>query len=222
MEIELDAITKEFGRERVFKNVSCLIAAGSRTAILGPNGSGKSTLLKVLAGAIVPTSGAITFRSRGKNVAEEELYRYVSIAAPYLGLYEDLSLKETLAFHARFSAFRAGLTGQEIARSAYLESAWDKPVLHFSSGMKQRLKLALAILSGTDLLLLDEPCSNLDAEAVEWYRKLLASNMEGRTLIVASNRQAVEYELCTEFIEMERWKGSKSLPSSPGPGPGSA
>lgn len=202
MEIRLNNIAKHFGREVVFQNVDLTLASGSRTAILGANGSGKSTLLQVIAGAIIPTHGTIEHRLGAKLVPQEEVYRWVAIASPYLGLYEDLSLRQTIDFHARFKPLRAGLGVKEVARIAYLENALEKPVLHFSSGMKQRLKLALAILSDTPLLLLDEPASNLDADAVAWYRSLLSEHMADRTLLVASNSQAAEHELCTSVMEM--------------------
>lgn len=206
MDLLLSDISKHFGREVVFKGVTLSLACGSRTAILGPNGSGKSTLLQVIGGALVPTAGSITHRSNGKDLAQEEVYRHVSIAAPYLGLYEDLSLKQAVEFHARFKPFRKGIAPADVARIAYLEHALEKPVLNFSSGMKQRLKLALAILSDTPLLLLDEPASNLDAEAIAWYRTLLQGHMDGRTLLVASNRQAAEHDFCTEAIEISTYK----------------
>ncbi|MBK9177767.1 MAG: ABC transporter ATP-binding protein [Flavobacteriales bacterium] len=207
MQVALTAIAKSFGKETVFRDVSFTLAPGSRTALLGPNGSGKSTLLQTIAGALVPTAGTIEHHLGERLIPVDEVYRHVSIAAPYLGLYEDLSLRQAIGFHARFKPLRSGLVPEDIARIAYLESALDKPVLHFSSGMKQRLKLALAILSDAPLLLLDEPASNLDAEAVEWFRQLLRAHAEGRTIVVASNRQAVEYDLCTDAIEMARWKG---------------
>ena len=202
MEVSLHAITRSFGREVVFRDVTRTLASGSLTAILGPNGSGKSTLLQVIAGALVPTAGGITHRLHGRYLPQEEVYRQVSIAATYLGLYEDLSLREVLQFHARFKPLRSGLAPADVARIAYLEKALEKPVLHFSSGMKQRLKLALAIVSDTPLLLLDEPSSNLDAEAIDWFRALLREHVDGRTLVIASNRQPAEHDLCTERIEI--------------------
>lgn len=206
MRVILDQIARQFGREVVFHQVSLDLAPGSRTAILGPNGSGKSTLLQVIGGAIIPTKGAITHQVGERTIPQEEVYRHVAIAAPYLGLYEDLSLAQAITFHARFKPLRLGLGARDVARIAYLENALDKPVLHFSSGMKQRLKLALAILSDTRLLLLDEPASNLDAEAIAWYRDLLCGHVAGRTLLVASNRQAVEHDLCTSAIEITDYK----------------
>ncbi len=207
MEVTLAGISKSFGREVIFRDVTRTLESGSRTAILGPNGSGKSTLIQLIAGALVPTSGSVTHRLNGKTVADDEVYRHVSIAAPYLGLYEELTLRQAIDFHLRFKPLRASITANDVARIAYLDMALDKPVQHFSSGMKQRLKLALAILSETPLLLLDEPASNLDAEAVSWFRELLRAHMDGRTLVVASNRQAAEHDLCSSAIEMARLKG---------------
>jgi len=202
MEVALSGIAKSFGAEVIFREVTLTLASGSRTAILGPNGSGKSTLLQTIAGALAPTSGTVTHRLRGKDHPPDEVYRMVSIAAPYLGLYEDLLLRQAIAFHARFKPLRNGITPAMLARIAYLEPAWEKPVVHFSSGMKQRLKLALAILSDTPLLLLDEPASNLDAEATAWFRALLMEHIDGRTLVVASNRQPAEHDFCTDRLEI--------------------
>ena len=206
MDLLLSDISKHFGREVVFKGISLSLASGSRTAILGPNGSGKSTLLQVIGGALIPTEGSIEHRLKGQVVPQEQVYRHISIAAPYLGLYEDLSLRQAVEFHARFKPLRAGLKPSDVARIAYLDQALEKPVLHFSSGMKQRLKLALAILSDTPLLLLDEPASNLDAEAIAWYRALLQEHMSGRTLLIASNRQAAEHDLCADSVEIGKYK----------------
>ncbi len=211
MQVVLTQIAKHFGREVVFQNVDLTLGSGSRTAILGPNGSGKSTLLQLIGGALIPTAGTIEHRIGERIVPQEEVYRYIAIAAPYLGLYEDLSLRQAIHFHARFKPLRAGLGVKDVARIAYLEAALEKPVLHFSSGMKQRLKLALAILSDTPLLLLDEPASNLDAEAMVWYRELLQQNVEGRTLLIASNRQAMEHDLCDGRIEIEQYKAPLTM-----------
>ncbi|MFZ1686176.1 MAG: ABC transporter ATP-binding protein [Flavobacteriales bacterium] len=206
MKITLSSATKSFGREIVFRDLSHVFERGSRTAVLGPNGSGKSTLLQCVAGALTLTKGTITHEFDGTKLEQEQVYRHVSIAAPYLNLYEDLSLQETIGFHARFKPLRAGIDVQAVARTAMLEANMDKPVRNFSSGMKQRLKLSLAILSDTPLLLLDEPTSNLDAAGTDWFQQLLAAHLDARTLIVASNRQAVETALCTSAVEVERWK----------------
>ena len=206
MRITLAQVAKQFAREKVFTGVDHVFEAGSRTAILGPNGSGKSTLLQVVAGALIPTKGTVEHALAWKPIDQEAVYRHVSIAAPYLGLYEDLSLSQMIATHARFKPFLEGISLEDVARTAYLEPHMEKPVLNFSSGMKQRLKLVLAILSDTPLLLLDEPATNLDAEGIAWFRELLLKHLDARTLLVASNRQAEETFACSEAVEIGRWK----------------
>lgn len=206
MEIALDGIEKTFGREVVFTGVSLVLPSGSRTAVLGSNGSGKSTLLQVIGGMLTPTAGTLTHVGAHGPIDPEVLYRHVSIAAPYMGLYDDLDLATLIALHSRFKPIRGNLSAVDLARIARLEHALGKPVAQFSSGMRQRLKLALAILSDTALLLLDEPASNLDAQGIAWYRALLEEHVGGRTLLVASNRQAAEHDLCTDSIEVERYK----------------
>jgi ABC-type multidrug transport system ATPase subunit len=206
MEISLNGVSKRFGREVVFHEVDLVLPTGSHTAILGPNGSGKSTLLQVIGGALAPSSGAVIHRLNDAPIAVDEVYPHVVFATPYLGLYEDLSLRQTLDLHFRIKPLRSGLALADVASIAYLEQAMDKPVLHFSSGMKQRLKLALAILSDTPLLLLDEPASNLDADAVAWYRTLVRQHIAGRTVLVASNAQAAEHDLCTTSVDIRDMK----------------
>jgi ABC-type multidrug transport system ATPase subunit len=206
MRISLTAVTKTFGRETVFHGVDLVLEPGSRTAILGPNGSGKSTLLQVIAGAAMPSGGTVVHELNGVALEADMVYRHISIAAPYLGLYEDLSLQEAIDTHCAFKPLRGNPSVMDVARTALLEKDLQKPVRNFSSGMKQRLKLTLAILSDTPLLLLDEPGSNLDAKGLEWFRELLNANLEGRMLVVASNRQAEETFACEATVEVSRFK----------------
>ncbi len=206
MEVTFHNVARHFGKEIVLSGMDLALEAGSRTALLGPNGSGKSTFLLLVAGALEPTSGTVAYRLKGAALPQEDLYRHIAIAAPYLGLYEDLTLREALLTHARFKTFLPGLDPLGVARQAYLDEALDKPLRNFSSGMKQRLKLALAILSDTPLLLLDEPTSNLDAAATAWYRELVEEHARGRTLLVCSNHQPREYDLCTKVLDIEAYK----------------
>jgi len=204
MQVILENVTKIFGREAVIRDLSHVLEPGSRTALLGPNGSGKSTLLQLIAGATTPTSGTIAHALDGRTLEAEQVYRHVSIAAPYLGLYEDLSLREAITVHAGFKPLRGAVDTNAVARTAMLERHMEKPVRDLSSGMKQRLKLTLAILSDTPLLLLDEPGSNLDANGLNWFRDLLLAHLEGRTLVVASNRQAEETFACDRSVDVTR------------------
>ena len=196
MKVTLSHVTKHFGHEAVIPGLDHVFAPGSRTAVLGPNGSGKSTLLQLVAGALMPTGGTVVHERAGRVLDPLDVYRHVSIAAPYLHLYEDLVLHEAIRSHGRFKPFRAGLSVEDVARMALLDGNLYKPVRNLSSGMYQRLKLTLAILSDTDLLLLDEPVSNLDGKGAGWFRELLLAHLDQRTLLVASNRQQEETFAC--------------------------
>lgn len=207
MEIVLSNVSKSFGREAVITGLDHVFTTGSRTAILGPNGSGKSTLLQVVAGALTPTAGTVAHHLQGRTVDPLEVYRHVSIASPYLNLYEDLTLAQTISTHARFKPFRHALLTDEVARLALLHQHLDKPVRNLSSGMGQRLKLSLAILSATPLLLLDEPTSNLDTKGAGWFKELLLGHLTGRTLLVASNRQEEETFACDQVLGTALYAG---------------
>lgn len=202
MRVTLSNVSKSFGHEHVIRDLSHVFEPGSRTALLGPNGSGKSTLLQLAGGISIPTKGGVTHHRGGVVVEPDRVYRHVSIAAPYQSLYEELTLSEAIELHARYKRLRNGVAVGDVARIALLDGHRDKAVRGLSSGMKQRLKLALAVLSDTSLLLLDEPTSNLDTQGAAWFNALLEEHLSGRTVLVASNRQEVETRLCDAVLEM--------------------
>lgn len=203
MQIILDGIGKKFGRQWVFRRLDLKISAGERLAILGANGSGKSTLMKIISGWLNPSEGSITYYIENQVLSEpSQLYSYISIASPYLELIEEFTLAELVHFHFLLKKSLYNLTENEIIRISGLEGAKNKLIRHFSSGMKQRLKLTLALISDTPFVLLDEPCSNLDATATEWYQKLISTYGHQRTLIVCSNHQPYEYDFCTEILQL--------------------
>ncbi len=206
MTITFENTGRRFNREWIFRHVSRSFSAGNAYAVLGSNGSGKSTLLQVLAGFLQPSEGQVTYHIATQQLPVEQLYRQVAIASPFLELYDDLSLEEALAFHRQLKPFRPSITAREIVAITGLERARHKTLRDFSSGMRQRVKLALAILSDVPLLLLDEPCSNLDAQGISWYRDLLAQHAEGRLIVVASNHLEDEIFLCGERLVMENLK----------------
>ena len=187
MRIEFENVAKRYRREWILRNVDLTIEAGKTYAIEGPNGSGKSTLLRMLSGHLTPSKGKIKFVLDGQVVEKDQVFRQLSLAAPYIELIEELTLIEALQFHNRFKSFRADLDQQAILEILSLPRSSSKLIRHFSSGMKQRLKLALAICSDSSLLLLDEPTTNLDQQGIDWYLNLIDRFMDNRTIVVASN-----------------------------------
>ncbi len=203
MQISLDNVGKKFHRQWVFRNVKLNINSGDRLAVCGANGSGKSTLLKLISAALVPTEGDILYRTDGEKLPEEMVFRYVSFAAPYLELIEEYTLNELLRFHFALRKPLDGLDVSDILDISGLDHAKDKYIRHYSSGMKQRLRLSLALLTDSRLLLLDEPLSNLDAGAADWYRALIDQYGAERTILVGSNHQQAEYDFCAQHLNIE-------------------
>ncbi len=206
MTINVHNAGKKFYREWIFRKLELTLKQGSKCVILGPNGSGKSTLLQILSGAVGLNEGEIKFFIDEKLVDEEEVYNYVSVCAPYLELIEEFTFREIIRFHFKFKKIVNGLTEADVLRISGMESNADKVMRFFSSGMKQRAKLTLAILSDVPLLLLDEPCSNLDRAVVFWYQKMINDYAMNRTIIVASNHQEEEYLFCDEKISVDTFK----------------
>ncbi len=200
MWIEASKVGKRYNYEWIFRNLSLRLAADKAYAILGPNGSGKSTLLNTLSGNIIPSEGDLSFSYQNTAIPVDQLYRYLSFAAPYLELVEELTLTEMIRFHTRFKKLRS-LSPDELIQRMNLQSSRQKFVKDFSSGMKQRLKLALALYTDAPLLLLDEPTTNLDQEGVNWYLEHLHLTRKNRLILIGSN-VAHEYSFCDEQIDI--------------------
>lgn len=206
MEIILEKIGRRFNREWIFRNIDYTFKTGKSYAVLGINGSGKSTLLQVLCGVLSPSEGKIYFKDKaGKPIDVERVFKEVSIAAPYLELIEELTLLEAITFHFEFKNRVRGISNSEIVDLLGMQSSRNKQIKYFSSGMKQRVKLALAFLSDTNFLFLDEPCSNLDEQGIAWYQQLIKHYTQGRLVLVCSN-QPVEYEFCEERLLISDYK----------------
>jgi len=187
LKIRIENLSKRFNYEWIFKNVNIEFSADNIYAITGANGSGKSTLLSVISGQVPPTSGSIIYEKGDVCIAGEDVFRHLTIAAPYMDLMEELTLEEHLEFHARLKPLRNNFSVQELIETMYLQSARKKQIGNFSSGMKQRVKLGLAFFTRADIVILDEPLSNLDQEASIWYHRQLAALPKDVLLIIASN-----------------------------------
>ena len=186
--LEAKGIGKRFHRNWVFKNVNLTLDQGERLLLTGSNGSGKSTLMRILAGQLSPTQGDISFYHQGKKVEPENWYRYLIWSGPYMDLYPDLTLAETIRMHFRFK--NPLLPPAEIISRLNLQAHKDKELRHFSSGMLHRVKVGLAIFSHCELLLLDEATTNMDRENSDLVWALVQEFQEGRAMVWASNRES--------------------------------
>ena len=159
-------------------------------AILGANGSGKSSTLSMLAGQLMPDSGTLTWSLGQQHVSPEQWMTSLSLSAPWSRLPSQMTVNEALTFHGAFRPFRPDQEScTSLLMSSGLKVPTDLPISRWSSGQRQRLELALALGTQSDVVLLDEPTSNLDADGVAWYQRVLERVGRASTIIVATNEE---------------------------------
>ncbi len=197
---------KKFGKEWIFRHLNLTVEQGQKIVILGLNGSGKSTLLQALTGYLTLNNGMVTYTVNQKQLEEHEHYKFLSLASPYLELIEDFTLQEQIEHAGIYKSFLNGLTTQQVLELSGLSPHASKYIKLFSSGMKQRLKLTLAILADAPILFLDEPTTNLDATVINWYKEMIATYAHHKTIVVCSNSVKEEYEFCETILTMEDLK----------------
>lgn len=210
MRINCSDTGKRYNRDWIFRHFNYTFEQGSHYAITGPNGSGKSTLLQVIAGATASSEGKINYTSSHQPPATSHLegdlaYRQLSIAAPYLELIEEMTITEFLQFHSSFKPLMKGVSVKDAIGIITLEKSANKQIRYYSSGMKQRVKLAQAIFSDVSCVLLDEPCTNLDEAGIALYHQLVKDYCSERTVIVSSNDK-VEYHFCKDILSILDYK----------------
>lgn len=212
MEILLENIGKKYDQSWIFKNINYSFVAEGRECkiyvVLGKNGAGKSTFLQLLSGFTSPTAGKISYQIDQKKIEPENIFKKVAVCSPFLSIWEVLTVQEQLKFHNHFKPLLKP-AAEIIERLAFDRATLAKPIAEFSSGMKQRLKLALAIFSDVPILFLDEPCAHLDNHWVQTYQDWLQERIQifstktGSFCFIASNEQREEYEMLLNYQKLE-------------------
>jgi ABC-type multidrug transport system ATPase subunit len=201
MQVTADKLCKRYFYQWIIKDLNFVFQSGESYAIEGRNGSGKSTLIKMLSGYLSPSSGQLKYTLNGADVNASQVYKCLTLAAPYTDLIQEFSLNEVFDFHIRFKPLYKTMSFNEFESLIELKNQGDKQIRFFSSGMKQKVQLALAVLSKSELLLLDEPTSYLDENAKEWFRSLMSQFHIKRTVIIASNDR-FDKDLCRNILSL--------------------
>jgi ABC-type multidrug transport system ATPase subunit len=205
MRISLSNLGKRFNRDWIFRNLTFEFEPGKKYAITGPNGSGKSTLLQIISGSSTHNEGQIDYHQSVKTIRPEKIFEKISLAAPYLELIEEMTLVEFFSFHHNMKGWLPNLDTHKIIHILGLRKSAHKQIRYYSSGMKQRAKLAQAIFSDVPVVLLDEPLTNLDENGINLYHSLIENYCKDRLIIVSSNDKK-EYSFCSEIIDMSAYK----------------
>ena len=203
--IQVSELSKRFNREWIFKKFTCTFLPGNVYAVTGPNGSGKSTLLHILWGQTPATSGTLTYSYNNMVVDPGKIFEHVTIAAPYMDLIDEFTLWEQLNFHFKLRKIRDNMSLEKALDEMQLVHARNKYIGNFSSGMKQRVKLALAFFTDTKVIFLDEPGTNLDKSSFEWYQFQLKKLPSDSIIFIATN-QPDEYPENSVIIDILRFK----------------
>ncbi|HSP88769.1 MAG TPA: ABC transporter ATP-binding protein [Ignavibacteriaceae bacterium] len=204
-------VNKTFGRRLIFKDISFKINSSTIFGISGPNGSGKSTLVKIIANIISTSSGKLIHNQNGNEIKPEKLHNHIGLVSPYLVLYDEFTAYENLNY---FSEIRGVSFNKERVDSLLtkflLFNRKDDFVKTYSSGMKQRLKFIFALMHSPQLIILDEPTSNLDDEGKEVVYDLIKEEGSKNIVIVASNEKT-DLSLCTDLIDLKNYKNESQI-----------
>ena len=204
--IQSQNLSKLFGRRLIFKEISFNWSEKGIFGISGPNGSGKSTLVKIVAGLIASSSGKIVHKNSEEEIIPEKLHNHIGFVSPYLVLYEEFSAWENLKI---FSKIRGVPFDEErilfYLKKFLLDTRKDDLVKTYSSGMKQRLKFIFALMHSPEVLIFDEPTSNLDEEGKKAVYEIVREEGKSKIVIIASN-EAKDLELCSEVLLLEKFK----------------
>jgi len=204
--LTLEKVSKIFGRRLVFKDISLQMSSGNVYGISGCNGSGKSTLAKIITGLISPSNGKITHLFNDKKIESENLHDYLGFVSPYLFLYDEFTAEENLYHFAKIRGIKINNTRVDYLFDLFNLSDRKKDILKgYSSGMKQRMKFIFAMQHSPQLLIFDEPTSNLDNAGKEAVYKLIEEEGKNNLVIIASNEE-VDLSFCGNVIDVEKFK----------------
>ena len=200
MEILVKNLAKKFRQELVIREFYYTFHSGCSYAVTGPNGSGKSTLLQLIAQYTLPNSGTVEML----GIDSELVYAQVTYAAPYVELIEEYTLREHIELLVNNQYLPSSVTIDSVEEFIDLYPNRFKLIKNYSSGMRQKIKLGFALLSNRPVLLLDEPTTNFDEQAKNWFYNRLNDQRE-KLIIIASNETS-EIEFCTEKISITDFK----------------
>jgi len=204
--IQTLSLTKSFGRRLIFKEINFVWEKNGIFGISGPNGSGKSTFVKIIAGLLSPTKGKVIHKNSDKEIIPEKLHDHIGFVSPYLVLYEEFSAWENLEIFAHIRGIELDKERvKKLLEEFLIYNRRDDLVKTYSSGMKQRLKFVFALMHLPEVLIFDEPTSNLDEEGKKVVYDIIRNAGKERIVIIASNEKN-DLEFCDDILYLEKYK----------------
>ena len=190
MKLSVEKIGKNFGEKKIFRDISFELSPGMSAAIVGPNGSGKTTLVRIICGLIRQSAGEVKYIKDNKQILMEDIYKNIGFVGPYLELYEELTARENIMFFAKMKRVPNAVEKfSSLMNRLNLIGRDDDQVKTYSSGMKQRLKYVFALIGDPEILILDEPTSNLDTDGIDRVYDIMIEQKKNKLLLLATNDQ---------------------------------
>jgi len=201
-----ELVNKTYGRRLIFSGINFKLNFSTIFGISGPNGSGKSTLVKIIANLISPSSGKLVHNLDGTEIKSEQLHNHIGLVSPYLVLYDEFTAYENLNYFSEIRGIPFNKRKiDNLLNKFLLFNRKDDLVKTYSSGMKQRLKFIFGLMHSPQLLILDEPTSNLDDEGKEVVYELVKEEGTKNIVVIASNEKT-DLSLCNEIIDLNNYK----------------
>ena len=187
--IKAQGLTQHFNQRKVFENVSFEIGSGESMAIVGPNGSGKTTLIRIISQLLRPRAGEVIFMENKSTKKSHELYSALGLVGPYLQLYNHLTAQENYSFFCKIRGIQFDIRSfKKLMEKLGLAGRETDELRDYSSGMLQRMKYVCALLHQPEILLLDEPTSNMDKEGSQIVYGIMEEQKKDKILILATNK----------------------------------
>lgn len=201
MVIDVQSLSKRFGYHWIIKDLNYVFDQTEIYGISGRNGSGKSTLIKLISGYLSPSEGKILYKVDNASISASQVYKHLSWVAPYTDIIQEFTLEEMFNFHKKFKKFQQNISFEEFLSLLEWKNTKEKEIRFYSSGMNQKLQLALAVLSDSEVLLMDEPTSFLDQNAKIWFKNILMRFCKNRLIIISSN-DSFDLSLCKDILSL--------------------
>lgn len=205
IEISADNIAKNYGKKRVLNGISFHHQTAA-LGIAGANGSGKSTLLKIISGLLKPTSGEVQWKIHEDKLSPKAIIPYIGFSAPYVQLYEELSVEENLRFLVELQKNSALEDINDLLHRFEIKKLQNSLYGNLSTGQQQRVKLASAVIKKPSILIMDEPGSNLDQEGKSLIRNLVQTYRDNNKMVIIASNLQEELDLCDKTIDLNNFK----------------
>lgn len=205
MEIVLSDVGKQFQKNWIFRHFSYHFKPTEIVGVRGENGSGKSTLLSVISSIRLPSEGSVVYKNESGEFSFEKARLKIGIASPSIEFIPNETVESLIQFHFQFRDYFTVENQNDFLELCWLDKSKSLLVKELSSGMLQRLKLALAFFSNNEFILLDEPTSNLDQRGIDFVQYLIENHLKGRSLVIASNEER-DFHFCQKELNIQDYK----------------